>query len=751
MLLHRARLLVISSSTTLARTVFSMASPTPVSLSASPAAGQLVEHDGKAYTTVREGLAYILTPPNAQTSVDPKASNTKQVSQNVFYNPIQQFNRDLSVLAIQAFGEHSCARKRRKHEHDSSKNAVRKDRKRKRRVVQDGEEGNEEEDDKDAGGVKLRRVQGSDSAVAEGLVRQQAAEEAPEIEEGRERSLSQDQGVQHSNVNQKEATSEGPVPPTVEGTVDDQADTGSVPSQSNGKSWAPQFRILDALSATGLRALRYAQEIPFATDITANDMDRKAVDSIRLNVQHNKLSTKITPTTGNAMAHMYSVAFPPGDSHGPSHVSSKYDVIDLDPYGTAAPFIDSALQALNDDGMLCVTCTDAGVWASCGYSEKTFSLYGGIPVKGSHSHEAGLRIILHSIAAAAAKYGLSIEPLLSLSIDFYARMFIRVRKSPADVKFLAGKTMIVYSCDSGCGAWTTQMFGRNVRHTGNKTNNIFYKHTIGQAPTVDRVCGHCGSKTHVAGPMWAGPLHNAAFVANVLSDARKADAEIYQTKPRIEGMLVTALEEVSVIDNPINVWNTDSDTIPQTPPEVVDLHPFFFIPSTLARVIHCIAPGEAPIKGALRHAGYRVTRSHCKPGSIKTDAPWSVIWEIMREWVRQKAPIKEGALKKTSPGYRIMQAARPAEEAENTSPMAATGSTTGAEAIDGMNAPITTEVQIQSDSIPSPKRSTPEPARIKVVFDEALGRDQPSKSKLVRYQQNPRENWGPMTKAKGSA
>ena len=35
----------------------------------------------------------------------------------------------------------------------------------------------------------------------------------------------------------------------------------------------------------------------------------------------------------------------------------QFDVIDLDPYGSAAPFIDPAVQAVADGGLLCVTCT----------------------------------------------------------------------------------------------------------------------------------------------------------------------------------------------------------------------------------------------------------------------------------------------------------------------------------------------------------------------------------------------------------
>lgn len=48
----------------------------------------------------------------------------------------------------------------------------------------------------------------------------------------------------------------------------------------------------------------------------------------------------------------------------------RVEVVDLDPYGTAAPFIDSAVQAVSDGGLLCVTCTDLAVLAGTNYPEK---------------------------------------------------------------------------------------------------------------------------------------------------------------------------------------------------------------------------------------------------------------------------------------------------------------------------------------------------------------------------------------------
>jgi len=49
---------------------------------------------------------------------------------------------------------------------------------------------------------------------------------------------------------------------------------------------------------------------------------------------------------------------------------SRVDVVDLDPYGTAAPFIDAAVQSVNDAGLLCVTCTDLSVLANTNYPDK---------------------------------------------------------------------------------------------------------------------------------------------------------------------------------------------------------------------------------------------------------------------------------------------------------------------------------------------------------------------------------------------
>lgn len=63
-----------------------------------------------------------------------------------------------------------------------------------------------------------------------------------------------------------------------------------------------------------------------------------------------------------------------------------YDAIDLDPYGCPSRFLDSAVQAVRDGGLLLVTCTDMAVLA--GNSPETcYVKYGAVSLRSPACHE----------------------------------------------------------------------------------------------------------------------------------------------------------------------------------------------------------------------------------------------------------------------------------------------------------------------------------------------------------------------------
>ncbi|CAK7236603.1 RNA methyltransferase tRNA(m5U54)methyltransferase [Sporothrix curviconia] len=752
--------------------------------------GTVVVVDGTRYKMAQEGLARIYVPLSGGDRKERQNGGGGPAiddhPQQVFYNPIQQFNRDLSVLAIKAYGTDLMERRKEafllKKEQFASKKRKRKEERRLNKANELGQ----------SASASASTSASATAAPAQGEVEATGREEQGDNEvimedielfEG-ERPAKVDKRSEGEDATQAITEHLSRDADSRDGANDAKtaADSESLPQQeqpphpesahastaSQAKAQPPDIRILDALSATGLRALRYAHELPFGVSVTANDLLAAATESIRRNVALNGLSDKIEVTQSDALAHMYTVVakdltavaeanaglgLKNHEKGAPRYKrSDKYDVIDLDPYGTGANFFDAAVQSVRSDGgLLCVTCTDAGVWASQGYPEKCFALYGGVPMKGAQSHEAGLRIVLHALASSASRYGLTITPLLSLSIDFYCRVFVTVNRSPASVKFLAGKTMVAYNCDQGCGAWTTQPLLRTHSHPNKKGSGTFFKYTFATGPTTKPRCEHCSSKTHLAGPMYAGPIHQAEFIQRILDDLPSVDTDIYGTTHRIRGMLQTALEEIVQPEapRPRGNSNTNGEAKQEAAAVVaaaaaaepvsltgddalaaVDPAPFFFLPTNLAKAMHCNTPGEDPIRGALLLLGYQVTRSHCKPGSIKTNAPWSVLWDVMRAFVRQMAPIKREKIRPSTAAYRLL---RIEEEAKEDAEAAAVAKEAGQ--------PVKPRQDTATNALGEKQA---------IVFDEQLGRQLGrSGEKLVRYQLNPRENWGPMNRAKG--
>lgn len=454
------------------------------------------------------------------------------------------------------------------------------------------------------------------------------------------------------------------------------------------------LKILESLAASGLRSCRYGLEIPEAGKIVANDMLAEAVKSINKNVEYNKLTDKVVANQGDAIKFMGST-------------DEKFHIVDLDPYGTAAPFIDSAIQCLEDDGMLLVTCTDAGVLAGSGYPEKCFALYGGnnfgnAYVNGESNHEVGIRLILNLIASTAAKYKKTIEPMLSLSIDYYFRVLVKVKTSPINVKNHASETMLTYGCN-GCGHKIVQPLGMK--------NNTKFQYPKLQGP-ISSNCQYCGTSYNVAGPMYAGNLHNREFIDKVLKINESSDKEIYVTNERIKGMLTLASNEL-------------------------DDAPFFFNLNQLCSIFKSPPISIEQYTKAVGNLGYKVSLTHAKKNCVKTNLPWNLNLLINRAW-------------------QIDQNEKYVKEMESKN-------------VDELNEKIKEKLIKLKDNIginPSLAESSPG-WKILNYFKTNMNEEEKSvsidfetgneefekiaklrKVKMVRYQENPRKNWGPMARPK---
>ncbi|KAM6940499.1 tRNA (guanine(26)-N(2))-dimethyltransferase [Xenentodon cancila] len=465
-------------------------------------------------TEVKEGKATILFPS----------------ANEVFYNPVQEFNRDLTCAVITEFTRDLLAQR----------------------------------------GVKVV-IPGEKERVVV--------------------SLSEETTESSAQTEEKNGTEE----PRRTATVGQKCEQG--------------LRVLEALAASGLRSVRFALEIPGLQRVTANDFSSKAAALIARNAQYNRVGHLLEASCRDASMLMYEMR----------GKKERYDVIDLDPYGSPASFLDAAVQAVSEGGLLCVTCTDMAVMAG-NSGETCYSKYGSVSIKAKYCHEMALRIILHSLDQRAAVYQRYIRPLLSISADFYIRVFVRVFTGQATVKNSASKQALVYNC-VGCGSFHFQRMGRRT------SNGKHMKYSAATGPPVGPECEHCGQRHQLGGPIWAEPIHDLAFVQKVLS-AVSGNPSRYGTSKRIEGMLSMVTEELEDV-------------------------PLYCTVDNLSSTIHCNTPPLLQFRSALLHAGHRVSLSHACKNAIKTDAPPATIWDIMRCWEKAN-PVKREKLSPTSPAFKIL-------------------------------------------------------------------------------------------------
>ncbi|KAL5705982.1 methylamine--glutamate N-methyltransferase [Ranunculus cassubicifolius] len=353
-------------------------------------------------------------------------------------------------------------------------------------------------------------------------------------------------------------------------------------------------KVLEALAASGLRALRYAREVEEIGQVIAVDNDKASVEACRRNIKFNGSVVSAKVESHLADARVFMLTHP-----------KEFDVVDLDPYGSPSVFLDSAVQSVADGGILMCTATDMAVLCG-GNAEVCYSKYGSYPLRGKYCHEMALRILLASIESHANRYKRHIVPILSVRMDFYVRVFVRIFTSASEMKNTPLKLSYIYQC-IGCDSFHLQRLARNI----SKKDSVRYLPGIG--PVVSQECSDCGKKFNMGGPIWSAPIHDQEWVSSILKSV-KSMRERYPAYDRISAVLTTISEEL---------------------PDV----PLFLSLHNLCATLKCTSPPAVMFRSAVINAGYHISGTHTEPLGLKSDAPMNVIWDIMRCWVKNH-PVK---------------------------------------------------------------------------------------------------------------
>jgi tRNA (guanine26-N2/guanine27-N2)-dimethyltransferase len=250
------------------------------------------------------------------------------------------------------------------------------------------------------------------------------------------------------------------------------------------------LRVLDGMSACGVRTLRYVREAG-ADFVWANDGDPEI---------HPVLSANLSKLE----AHQYCI------THLPVHhvlaqatIDRNYfDLIDLDAFGNPLSFIPGCLQALKFGGFLYITSTD-GRSLSGQLPEQSLRHWGSFVRSHPAVQEQALRVLIGAIYQQAAVLGYGIEPVFSFFSGAVHRVMVRLLPK---------------------SNWRTEHYGF-----------LGYCHALGEFQPVDwRSLGRSQYQYQdqdypmtVSGPMWLGNLHDRARLQKmlVIAQANKWDSQ----------------------------------------------------------------------------------------------------------------------------------------------------------------------------------------------------------------------------------
>jgi len=243
-----------------------------------------------------------------------------------------------------------------------------------------------------------------------------------------------------------------------------------------------EFSVCEPLAGCGVRGIRFAMEVEGVRKIVLGDLNPKAVELAQLNVKRNKLTKRVLVMREDANLLLSRYAAP----------RKRFDFIDIDPFGSPAPYMDSSVRALRDGGFLALTATDmaplCGVHPLAGVRK-----YGGKPLRTEYCHELAVRLLIGCLAMTAAKHEVGIEVMFSHSTNHYVRVYAFVQHGARKADNSIQEMGYVFHCFA-C------------------LHREIFK---GIASPLKRKCNECGSMLSVAGPLWLGRISDEKFCASM--------------------------------------------------------------------------------------------------------------------------------------------------------------------------------------------------------------------------------------------
>lgn len=321
-----------------------------------------------------------------------------------------------------------------------------------------------------------------------------------------------------------------------------------------------ELRLADPLAGVGAKALRIAKEAG-VKKVYLNDINPTAIKASVEAAKLNEIDDRVE--FFNEEANLFLSRF--------SSTKKRFEAIDIDPFGSPIPFIDSALRAIKDGGLLSVTATDTTVLNGL-YPRIAKRRYIGRSARTDDSKELGLRLLVSGIVWRAASLDIALKPIFCHATHHYMRCYFQVKRSALEADKLMDHIGPIKYC-VGCGCKTLE---------------------------VVISCPNCGSKMREAGPIWLSSIHEKGFLCSLIDETKRSGMKGHLN------LFLRAYEEVG-------------------------LPPYYYSVSWICDRMQIRTPSPDKVVDKVRKEGYKASRSSIDPTGVKTEAPYAFLLGVIKK------------------------------------------------------------------------------------------------------------------------
>jgi len=337
--------------------------------------------------------------------------------------------------------------------------------------------------------------------------------------------------------------------------------------QTYQQTLGKEISVCDPLAGCGVRGIRFAIEVQGIRKIVVNDINLKAAKLAKLNAERNNLAERVCVMNEDANLLLSRYAAP----------RRRFDFIDVDPFGSPVPYLDSAVRALRDGGLLALTATDMA--PLCGVHPKAcIRKYGGRPLRTGYCHELAVRLLVGCLTMTAARHETGVEVAFSHSTDHYIRAYAVLHHGATQADNSIRKMGYFLHCFT--------CFHREA------SKGILHQ--------WKRKCTECGSRLNVAGPLWLGKIFDKEFCVSMEEGAWRDLGQ----KKKILKLLRLAKTEAEA---PITYYAIDK----------------------ICDKLNLRIPSLTKTVDELKEAGFQAVPTHFNSRGIRTDAPARTLKEIV--------------------------------------------------------------------------------------------------------------------------